>query len=158
MDAYLAKPLHARELVALVEKMGGVSGHIEKASRVRPAGLRKAAFDFSAALERMGGEADLLVDHMNYVLNDAPALLDQMRHSLTSQNARQLEIAAHRLKSLVSSYNHDEARDLAIELEQMGKDAAFDQAARTLTRLSPLVESLNDAIRNFIQQQGGDQH
>lgn len=155
MDAYLAKPLHARELVTLVEKVGGVDDDTEEEAS-RPTALRKAGFDFSAALDRMGGETDLLYDHMNYVLNDAPALLKRMREALATQSARQLEISAHRLKSLVSSYNHDEARDLAIELEQMGKDAAFDQADRTLARLTSLVESLNNAIRNYITQQRRD--
>jgi PAS domain S-box-containing protein len=153
MDAYLAKPLHARELVALVEKIGGVSDVTEEELSQRPTALRKAGFDFSAALDRMGGETDLLYDHMNYVLNDAPELLERMREALTTENARQLEISAHRLKSLVSSYNHDEARDLAIELEQMGKDAALDQADRSLSRLSSLVEGLNNAIRNYMRQQ-----
>jgi len=153
MDAYLAKPLHARELVALVERIGGVSEGTEDEASSRPTALRKANFDFAAALDRMGGETDLLYNHMSYVLNDAPELLKRMREALTTQSARQLEIAAHRLKSLVSSYNHDEARDLAIELEQMGKDAAFDQADRTLNRLSLLVEGLNNAIHNYMRQQ-----
>ncbi|HRX78188.1 MAG TPA: Hpt domain-containing protein, partial [Pirellulaceae bacterium] len=132
---------------------GGVSDDAQEESSPRPTALRKAGFDFSAALERMGGETDLLYDHMNYVLNDAPELLERMREALATENARQLEISAHRLKSLVSSYNHDEARDLAIELEQMGKDAALDQADRSLSRLSSLVEGLNNAIRNYMQQQ-----
>ena len=156
MDAYLAKPLHARELVALVEKIGGVRGDGQAAASPEHSALRKASFDFTAALDRMGGETDLLLDHMNYVLNDAPALLDQMHDALVKHEARQLEIAAHRLKSLVSSYNHDEARELTIELEEMGKDGSFDQADRTLARLSPLVEALGNAIRNYIKQQGGE--
>ncbi|MEX0819074.1 MAG: response regulator [Pirellulaceae bacterium] len=153
MDAYLAKPLHARELVALVEKMGGVADAAPAELPVRTGPLRKAGFDFTAALERMGGEADLLHEHMNYVLNDAPKLLEQIQDALATKAGRQLEIAAHRLKSLVSSYNHDEARELAVELERMGKDAAFDQAERTLSRLKPLVDELNHAIQNYVRQQ-----
>ncbi len=152
MDAYLAKPLHARDLTGLVERITG--GVREGERRPAPSGpLRIAGFDFNAALERMDGERDLLRDHMNYTLNDAPQLLQRMRQALDQADGHLLEISAHRLKSLVSSYNHHEARELAQHLEKCGHQACFDRAAPDLERLATLIDEFASAVRHYLNQQ-----
>ncbi len=152
MDAYLAKPLHAQDLVRLVEQISEeVPESVGKPVSSGP--LRIAGFDFNAALERMDGERDLLRDHMNYTLNDAPQLLQRMRQALDHHDAHLLEISAHRLKSLVSSYNHHEARELAQRLEKSGKQAAFEGAAGDLERLASLIDEFASAVRHYLDQQ-----
>lgn len=154
MDAYLAKPIHARELVALVERMTHVSpdgeAPIEEPSAT-PA-TPPSGFDFSAALDRMDGEMDLLREHMNYMLNDAPQLVLNMREAVHNNDGRQLEIAAHRLKGLVGSYNYDEARELAAALEIQGKQSQFEGAEAKLDRLEVLMREFSQAVEAFLEQ------
>jgi CheY-like chemotaxis protein len=153
MDAYLAKPIHARELVALVERVTGVSPDGDGDITPRQGPIRTSPFDISAALDRMDGEMDLLKEHIGYVLNDIPKLVERMRAAINRNDARLLEISGHRLKSLVSSYNHDSARELAQSLEQMGKAGQFDQAATTLDQLQPLIDEFIKAVQHYLKQQ-----
>jgi CheY-like chemotaxis protein len=151
MDAYLAKPIHAGELVALVERVSGVSPGTAPAAKPGP--VSASPFDISAALDRMDGEVDLLNEHIGYVLNDVPELIDRMRAAIDHNDGRSLEISAHRLKSLVSNYNHDQARELTQALEQMGKANRFDETASTLDRLESLMDEFVRSVKHYLEQQ-----
>jgi CheY-like chemotaxis protein len=124
MDAYLAKPLRPRELVTLVERtiqantgaeaeaatLGDVDSSLSRETE-RP------AFDFDAALESMDSDIDLLVQQMQYFLHDGPQLIHRIREAIDTENARQLDLSAHRLKGLVARYAAKDAAGLAYELE-----------------------------------------
>ena len=144
-DAYLAKPLDASELLSTVESL---------ASRT-PATERRAArdaepeeIDFAQALERMDGDEELLAEQMKFFLNDGPELLDQIQQAIDERNARQLELAAHRLKGLVAAYDAEAAAETALELEKMGRAGLVAQDANDLlAKLRPAVEQLTQAMR-----------
>lgn len=174
MDDYLAKPIHAARLIQLVETTANQPPPEQPAGRDQPQldpppvpksvndaeDHKHAEFDFDAALARMGGESDLLFDHMNYVLSDSPKLVTEIYAAIENQQPRSLQIASHRLKSLVSAYNCTRARDLASELERMGELRAFADAATVLARLHPLVKQLREAISNYltnVKAKGDDQ-
>jgi PAS domain S-box-containing protein len=153
MDAYLPKPIHARELVALVERVTGVLPESDDKTTQHVACETKAQFDLSAALKRMDGEMDLLKEHIGYVLNDVPQLIERMHEAINQRDNRLLEISGHRLKSLVSSYDHNQARELALTIERMGKTSQFDEAAAALERLQPLIDEFLDVVRDYLAQQ-----
>jgi CheY-like chemotaxis protein len=153
MDSYLAKPIHAREVVALVERMTGVSPDGDRENTPRPGPVRAAPFDISAALDRMDGELDLLREHIGYVLHDLPELMARMRNAIGDSDPRLLEISAHRLKSLVSSYNHEEARELSQTIEKMGKENHLDEAVVLVDRLQPLIDQFIKAVEHYLEQQ-----
>jgi len=176
MDGYLSKPLRAREMIALIEKLCepvttariGTSAALpnvetpatDAASRfsVNPDSsteIREPSIDFSGAIDRMDGDIDLLVEQMRFFLQDAPRLLDQIGEALTSKDGVQLQSTAHRLKGLVSSYDDLIASELCLELEIAGRDSALNGAEETLEELRPLVESLNLAVTEFVNRHSG---
>ncbi len=153
MDAYLAKPIHARELVALVERITGAAP--EKGHNGAPSSppTDSQPFDISAALARMDGEWDLLREYIRDVVDDIPQLIDGLWAAIEDGDARSLQMSAHRLKSLVSSYDHSEARQLAQTLEDMGKDGEINDARTTMNRLQLLVDELVRALSKHLQEE-----
>ncbi|TWU43503.1 Signal transduction histidine-protein kinase BarA [Novipirellula aureliae] len=153
MDSYLAKPIHARQLVALVEQLirdgqaVAARDDFEQPDRATP------AFSIPAALDRMNGELDLLIEHIGYVINDTPQLLHTIRKAIEETDAKSLEIASHRLKSLVGTYSHAEAQELAYALELMGKNESFEDTNETLQRLESQIAAFLIAIRQYAQAQ-----
>ena len=153
MDAYLAKPLRPSELVQLVESV--------PASQTRPeagdmsasdVGPHDPGYDLHAALESLDNDVDLLISQMSFFLNDGPALLEQIDQATQQRDARQLQLAAHRLKGMLARYAFQEAAELADALEQKGKQGAFDGAASLTRQLAPLVSRLVDGMREYVRQ------
>ena len=152
MDSYLAKPIHAKELIAMVERIA--SGDASQSDAIcssskQASGSDTKPFDISEALNRMNGETDLLIEHIGFVVNDAPQLIESMREAIATSDADSLAIAAHRLKSLVGAYSHGEAHKLSYSLELMGKENNIDDAAATVDRLEKLVTQFVKAIEEY---------
>ena len=160
MDSYLAKPIDARELVAVVERLGGVAAASE--TRLSQDGKRPTPedgkdFDFGPALQRLNGEVDLLLDVMDYFQKDAPELVTGIKAAITNADGPALQSTAHRLKSLIGSYDHDRGVELALKLEHLGREAKFDQtsqwdAERSADELHSIVNCLKTAIEAYCRQ------
>ena len=108
-------------------------------------------FSIEAGLKRMSGEKDLLYEHLGYVLTDMPQLTATMKQAAAAGDAKQLEIAAHRLKSLVSSYDHIEAVELTQAIESDAKASDLSEAPERLAKLEPILQSFARAVDDYLQ-------
>jgi CheY-like chemotaxis protein/HPt (histidine-containing phosphotransfer) domain-containing protein len=151
MDAYLSKPINARELVAVVERLGGASPATQRNATSSPHGepSGNAAYDFAAALDRVDGEVDLLLDTMNFFLKDSPGLLNQISDAIKQSNGAALQSAAHRLKSLIASFDHDRGVKITQQLEHMGRQCEFETADESVCELIKIVQQLRSVIGDF---------
>jgi len=153
MDAYLPKPLRPSTLVQLVEEVGlAAATERDQAASPSPDHDRTRGYDLQIALEGMDNDVDLLMDQMNFFLNDGPALVEQVFDAVGNGKPRQLELSAHRLKGLLARYAYDEAAEIARALEQMARDGTFDGAKPLCETLARRVDHLADGIRQFIAQ------
>jgi two-component system, sensor histidine kinase and response regulator len=156
MDSYLSKPIHAIELIEVVETVVCASRQDFRESNADSSNdgseIEKVAdFSLEAGLKRMNGEKDLLLEHLSYVLTDMPQLTATMKHAAAAGDAKQLEINAHRLKSLVSSYDHSEAVELTQAIESDAKTGDLGEASSRIDRLEPILESFARAIDDYLQ-------
>lgn len=155
MDAYLSKPIHANELIDLVESIVVACA----ASGREPLGTRSEketqattnGFSIEAALKRMGGETDLLQEHIGFVLSDVPQLIASIKAAINDQESKQVKMNAHRLKSLVSSYDHREAIELCQAIESEAAGGNLTEAPLRLTRLEELMQEFARAVDDFLQ-------
>ena len=113
---------------------------------------RIAAVDFTGALNRMDSDVDLLIEQMQFFLNDAPQLVRHISDAIASGRGPQLQSSAHRLKGLVSSYDDTPAAELCLQLEFAGRDSVFQGTADCLAHLSPHVDRLLESIRRFVSE------
>ena len=91
------------------------------------------------ALERVGGDEDLLREIAVLFLDDYPSLISQIQAALADSDAQNLERAAHSLKGSVANFGSDAAYQAAFDLEQIGRSKKLDGAAEAYDRLTTVM-------------------
>lgn len=105
-------------------------------------------FDRSAALERIGGDEELLQEIADLFLEEYPVLIKEIRNAVASRNAESLERSAHSLKGSVANFEARAAMEAAFRLESMGRTHNLDQAGQALLDLEAALEALDPALRD----------
>lgn len=150
MDAYLSKPIKARQMIALVEAMASglappeaatvpESGKMPQsdwrsgdafaavASPVRP------IFDPALALDRCLNRPALLAEMINYFLSDYAGILSEIRENLARNDLPEVGRLAHRLKGTIGHLAAEPAKEAAERLERAGLfGATRDQVVEAL--------------------------
>ena len=134
MDAYLAKPLQAAELVAAI-------------GRLVPDG----AIDAARLLERVGGDRRAAAEVARIFLADAPRRTREIRSAIVQGDARALRAAAHTLKGAVSNFGAQGAVDAAFELQKLGDSGELEEAPAALERLEAELTAVRRELRGLVQ-------
>jgi PAS domain S-box-containing protein len=131
MDAYVAKPIQARELYRALDELTAGDG---AGSSPAPA----AAFDLPAALEYVGGDKALVREMAAVFLAEAPKMLEALEQAAGAGDPVALKRAAHSLKGATGAVGGRATYEAALRLEQRA-------AGGDLAGIGPLVEDLRSA-------------
>jgi len=144
MDAYVAKPIQADELSAAIENLSVPT----TASRSTRAAKRRNAvtFDHAVALDRVGGDEQLLAEVVDIFLSESPRLMDSMRGAIDRGDAAELEKSAHAFKGSVGYFGADHALTVASKLEVMGESGELAAASLALAELQEITRQLSDKM------------
>jgi CheY-like chemotaxis protein/HPt (histidine-containing phosphotransfer) domain-containing protein len=150
MDGYLAKPIRIRELLETI-------GRLVPASRLPDSG---AEDDFPAsdvigwqtALERAGGDKELLRELAALSLDESVRLLAEIHASIAAGEAARLQLAAHTLKGLLDTFAAQQAFAAALRLEQMGREGVLVGAAEACTALENEVQRVQPVLAAFARK------
>jgi PAS domain S-box-containing protein len=144
MDAYLGKPIDARQTIVLVERFA--KQHRESLGQAETAASdgngQRAQIDLGAALRRLEGDRELLDDVIRLFVEDSPVLLETIDANLESRNAERIERAAHSLKGLASNLDARATIEAAWNVEKAARDGRMDEAVRGVAPLRREVERL----------------
>jgi CheY-like chemotaxis protein/HPt (histidine-containing phosphotransfer) domain-containing protein len=153
MDAYLAKPLQARELLAVLAGLFP-AGHDGPPG---PAGAPPApaladvdVWDAEVALANAGGDAGLRRELAELFLDEAPRLLSQLADAAAARDAASATRLAHGLKGSASTVGAPAAREAAQRLEQAGIAADWASLDAGLPALRREVERLTAALSELV--------
>ena len=141
MDAYVSKPIQPRELWQAIEALVPANG--EEQETVSP------AVDVQEALDRVGGDSELLHELADVFLADCPRLWHNIAEALAKGDARQLARAAHTLKGSVATFGARAAQALAQQLELQGREGNLTHAADTVARLDGELQRLKSALERM---------
>jgi CheY-like chemotaxis protein len=133
MDGYVSKPLDPRLLCAVVEQ--------EEVAPSLP------TFERDAALERLGGDAQLLSEVIQLFLVDCPLRLAAIRSAVEARNADALCREAHGLKGAAGNLSAVSLFEAAEILEQLGREERFDAAEAAWRKLSDEATHVLDVLR-----------
>ena len=144
MDGYLSKPINRKELEEAIA--GAAKGQIHK-GRMADAGKRRGDFpvdrapgwDAAQALERVGGDEELLFEVVEIFINEAPKALTRLRQALSRGDAEAVERVAHGLKGEIGYLGIRALSQQTRELEEAGR-------RRDMASAEPLVASLEAEI------------
>ena len=145
MDGYLTKPIQTQELLDALETHLSRHDPVFPAEEVAPAAL-EPVFDAAAALERVGGDRELLSEIAGLFEGEYPQLLGALREAIARQDTPALERAAHTLKGAVGNFAASAAFAAAQELESIGRQGNTERASELLASLETEVGRLQKAL------------
>ena len=153
MDAYVSKPLRAKELLEVVEGFLPPRGEGDSngAGDEQPS---TPAFDRDTVLSRFDGDAELLEEVTDLFFDEAPGLISKIRDAVARRDSQALETAAHKMKGSVGNFGAKGAFDAANMLEAMGRKGALSGAEEAGERLETEIGRLNLVLSSNVGQRG----
>ncbi len=128
MDSYISKPIRSRDLFDTITRVvHGVDNGTpppDEAARAAAAGL-----NWSAMLDTVGGDRELLREIAAAVLEEAPRLLSELRTATIEGDADGLRRAAHTLKASLRYLGAADLAGQALALELCGREGRVADAA-----------------------------
>ncbi len=101
-----------------------------------------AVLDRPTALERVGGDLELLQEMAQLYLDEYPSQLEALRLAVRRRDAKGVERAAHSLKGSVGNFGAYAAHNAALAVEMLGRHA-------DLTHLDPAMSDLEVALADL---------
>jgi HPt (histidine-containing phosphotransfer) domain-containing protein len=101
------------------------------------------SFNRHIALDRVGGDEELLKEVVEIFLMEYPQLMGMVTEAVGKQDALLLERAAHSLKGSLSTIGAEVAANCALALEMMGRTRKLDGCETVLAELQSSVSQLH---------------
>jgi CheY-like chemotaxis protein/HPt (histidine-containing phosphotransfer) domain-containing protein len=157
MDGYLAKPVRISEvLAALAEHLPGapLSGGQPRCENqfVRQSEQleRNVKYmDVDGALDRLGGDRELLAELAGLFCEEGPRLLGEAEQALAAGDAAAAQNAAHQLKGLLAQFCAADAREAAWQLELEARRADLMAAKPRLEALRARLGEVLPELRRL---------
>jgi HPt (histidine-containing phosphotransfer) domain-containing protein len=158
MDAYVAKPLQAQELFAVIDSViptptvaeSDAPEHVKsaetEAGTLDQTVSAEAVFDRDATLDRVDGNRELLQELIELFFDEIPGLLATIQETITRCDSKALERAAHTLKGAVGNFSAQGAYAAALQIEMMGRNGDLTQVATAYADLEHEVARLGEAL------------
>ena len=140
MDGYVSKPIRLQELFEVIQALAG-----RPAAPIAPPGPRET-LNWSAALARLEGDNELLVEMAALFVVECPRMLSAIHEAIALRDAKMLERAAHALKGSVGNFAAPAALDAALALEKAADRKDFGQAQLACAILEQALEHLTKAL------------
>jgi HPt (histidine-containing phosphotransfer) domain-containing protein len=109
-------------------------------------------FNREVALDRVGGDEDLLKEVAQLYLDEYPVIIGQIQIAVDTGNATELQRSAHTLKGSLGTLGAEQAAEQALRLEIMGRSQNMSGAASTLCELHKVLESFHDVIHGELKR------
>jgi PAS domain S-box-containing protein len=154
MDGYLSKPIQVRDLLDLTREYEARPvqalevSHPQVPQEGRPPGDAEPA-DWSALLDRLGGDAQLLSELIEIYLSESPSLLAAAQRALHEMNGRELARFAHSIKGAAGNFLARATVETAEQLEAFAEQEDFPRARVALSTLGQQMERLERALNSL---------
>lgn len=100
-------------------------------------------------LKRMGHDADLLSNMIDYFQEDAPELLNKLSSTLKEGDCKEATRFAHSLKGLCANYDATEAIDAALKVEEACREQNASAAQTGLPLVRERIKELSVALKRW---------
>lgn len=105
-----------------------------------------ARLNSAVALERLGGDEELLREVARLFLEEYPVLLDELRQAVEVLDAEAIQRASHSLKGSVANFGADNAYNAAFALEMMGRTGNLTAVRRGMEDLDEALQYIHPAL------------
>lgn len=158
MNDYLTKPIEPLKLGEMLEKWLPdshsqqeqgvlVEENLKTEVTTTPVKVAPAIFDYDQFLERMFADKELAQTILQTFLSVTPSLLQELEQSLQQGRTAEAVLKAHTIKGSAANINAEALRQIATEIEQLGKEqqlrtalARYPELAQCYAELEPLLK------------------
>ena len=98
------------------------------------------------ALERLGGDEEMLVEFLGMLLEQVETMLPEIQQAIAAQNASAVEQLGHSLKGAAASLGAERMRQVAYDLEMIGRSQDLAVAPDALASLREQAILLRKAL------------
>src|SRR5436305_12462864 len=105
--------------------------------------------DQEAALERVGGDHDLLIEIAQLFLSETPGQLNSLVLAVEAGDSPSVEKTAHMIKGSIATFGADPAVRTALALEQAGRKDELSRAPALVEELKALVQALSSELQTL---------
>jgi HPt (histidine-containing phosphotransfer) domain-containing protein len=134
---------------------GGDSLPISSNEMLTPGTVASASiqmlWDKVQALERLGGDEELLRELCQIFLDESPKLLNQLREAIHESDSAGVMRAAHGLKGELGYLGAAKATQAARELEDMGHEKNLSRADEVFVVLDEAFSALHTALKESVK-------
>ncbi|MGC4055726.1 MAG: PAS domain S-box protein [Paludibaculum sp.] len=156
MDGYLSKPIRMQELIRKIEALAlGIPPAKRESERDPPTVEREREMkelDQESALERVGGDAELLAELAGLFLEEYPQLMGTVQSGFDQSKVELILGAAHQLKGLLAQFGAERARVCALRVEQSAKAGDMAAAAVANAELVQLMQLVHPELKTLAGQ------
>lgn len=154
-DDFAPKPIRRSELIDQIQKLTSKERSpsiIETSQRnVRHVNERSdTQFNQSVALERVGGDQDLLREVAELFVRVVPEWMDEMERGLTQHDTVTVRRLAHSLKNSADNIGGEPARVAMMTVEQVAADGDLERVKSIWPESRASFLLLLDAVKRFI--------
>ncbi|MEN6452302.1 MAG: GAF domain-containing protein [Thermoguttaceae bacterium] len=158
MDAYMPKPIDARKVIAVVERLAGLHpigagdgdsiAHACNGSPRVPAGS-PPLFDPAAALRHCLGKHELLLQMIQFFFEDVEKILPRIAAAAQQGNLTEVGRLGHRLKGTISHLAAERAHRAAGQVENIGRPGSPQtEAVAAVEQLHRECYALRETLTN----------
>ena len=146
------------ELLALPSQSEGWEVVPNKPSRADhtptppPTSPGSSCLDWSAAMQAVGGDRDLLASVVEATLDEWPQCIDSLKEALQADDAATVHRVGHTLKGSLKLFNATPAANIALLLEETGKTGYLEGAAPMLEALDSQIQKLLPELSRFLSE------
>ena len=137
MDGYITKPIRFSDIEQTMAGLANTSVTSTKPEK------KPASWNRIEALDRIGGDEELLRDLCHIFLEESPKLLQKLQQAVAAGDSDGVMRAAHSLKGESGYLGAGGTSEAARQLEQMGLDHDLSRASNSLAVLEREVASLH---------------
>ena len=157
MDDYVSKPISASKLFHAIEALVPPAPE-EKASESAgtPAdGQKPVSLNADGLIRAFENDQHLFQELVEIFLSDSPQMLDNLRDSLKSADAKTFKRTAHSLKGMLRNFQAESAAETAFELEQIGEQGKLDDADQIVDHLASQLDDVAQKLKAVVKKISG---
>jgi PAS domain S-box-containing protein len=152
MDDYVAKPIHAKDLFAVLDRLTANASIPPEHAEPPPEAPQSAALDKADILARVDSDIELLRELGDLFIAEYPRLLAQAREAMIDGDSEALGKAAHTIKGMLANLGAKSAAEAALRLEEMRDRTDLADAEEAYAALEREIERFSRALASLLEE------
>ena len=147
MDEYLPKPISSETLYKMIVDLSSDKSENLPESQSKGASQDTwPAIDKKSLLAAFDNDWEFLKEAIEMFISDFPGMLTAIQEAVQSRDATKLRHTAHALKGMVGNFQARQTAQVALTLEEKGRQGDFDGVDETYENLAQKMSNLEKTL------------